>query len=214
MSKHEDLLATIEQLKHENSVLQQTIYELQQEQEKQNQYPFCTSPTLSHHSPLDYIASEFWLQPADNFWGFSNRRSRRRIQRFKDFVEDFSGLVTDGDFTVGYGVMAAEDDREDYEELRQKVGELKKKIEKLEKKLKDSPLKYVVNAIKEKARYDSPSAAYQLFEKQDYIFKDCEQWKDNVKELKEFLLREKNKAVQNTAGVILLDNHGTVNNNR
>ena len=42
MSKHEDLLATIEQLKHENSVLQQTIYELQQE--KQNQYPFCTSP--------------------------------------------------------------------------------------------------------------------------------------------------------------------------
>ena len=79
--------------------------------------------------------------------------------------------------------------------MRQKVGELKKKIEKLEKKLKDSPLKYVVDAIKDKARYGSPSAAYELFEKQDYIFKDCEQWKENVKELKEFLLREKNKAL-------------------
>ena len=175
MSKHEDLLATIEQLKHENSVLQQTIYELQQE--KQNQYP------------------------------------RRRDPRWGYFQEDFPGFVAGGDLTFNCGI-AAEDDREDNEELRQKVRELKKKIENLEKKLKDSPLKYVVNAIKDKARYDSPSAAYQLFEKQDYIFKDCEQWKDNVKELKEFLLREKNKAVQNTAGVILLDNHGTVNNNR
>ena len=95
--------------------------------------------------------------------------------------------------------MVAEDSPEDDEEkieLKQKVSELKEKIEKLEKKLKDSPFKYVVEAIKDKARYDSPSAAYDLFEKMDYIFRKCEQWTDNVKELKDFLLREKYKALQ------------------
>ena len=95
--------------------------------------------------------------------------------------------------------MVAEESPEDDEEkieLRQKVSELKEKIEKLEKKLKDSPFKYVVEAIKDKARYDSPSAAYDLFEKMDYIFRKCEQWTDNVKELKDFLLREKYKALQ------------------
>ena len=30
----------------------------------------------------------------------------------------------------------------------------------------------------------------------DYIFRKCEQWTDNVKELKDFLLREKYKALQ------------------
>lgn len=202
MSKKEDLLARIRQLEDENGVLQQTIYELQQEQEKQNQYPFCTSPTLFHHSPLDYIASEFWLQPADNFWSIANRKPRRRDPRWGYFQEDFPGFVAGGDLTFNCGI-AAEDSRDENDELRQKVGELKKEIEKLEKKLKDSPLKYVVNAIKDKARYDSPSAAYQLFEKQDYIFKDCEQWQENVKELKDFLLREKNNALLPPKPIVL-----------
>ena len=209
MSKKEDLLARIRQLEDENSALKQTVSELQQG----IQYPLSTAPSFLQHSPFDYIAHDFWVQPADNFWSIANRKPRRRDSRLGYFGEQYR-ILDNGNFTLGYGMVAAEDSRDENEELRQKVGELKKKIENLEKKLKDSPLKYVVNAIKETARFDSPSAAYQLFEKQDYIFKECEQWKENVQELKDFLLREKNKAVQNTAGVILLDNHGTVNNNR
>lgn len=196
MNTPEELLARIKLLEHENSVLQQTVDELQNE--KQNQYPLYTSPVSYYRNPMDYIAGNFWLQPANNYWSFSQRKVSRRDPRFRYFEEHYHGLLTDGDMTFGYGMMACEDspeDEDDKAELRKKVGELKQTIEKLEKKLKDSPLKYVVNAIKDKARYDSPSAAYELFEKQDYIFNNCEQWKDNVKELKEFLLREKNKAM-------------------
>lgn len=190
MSKKEDLLARIRQLEDENSALKQTVSELQQG----IQYPLSTAPSFLQHSPFDYIAHDFWVQPADNFWSIANRKPRRRDSRLGYFGEQYR-ILDNGNFTLGYGMVAAEDSRDENEELRLKVGELKKKIETLEKKLKDSPLKHVVNAIKDKARYDSPSAAYQLFEKQDYIFKDCEQWQENVKELKDFLLREKNNAL-------------------
>ena len=199
MSNETELLARIKLLEHENSALQQAVDELQRK------YQFCDYPVQGSlpisfpSSPLGYISTDFWEQPADNFWNLPKRRARRRNTLFNDFKHDFPWLATDGDLTFGRATMVAEDSPEDDEEkieLKQKVSELKEKIEKLEKKLKDSPLKYVVEAIKDKARYDSPSAAYDLFEKMDYIFRDCDQWKDNVKELKDFLLREKYKALQ------------------
>lgn len=199
MSNETELLARIKLLEHENSALQQAVDELQRK------YQFCDYPVQGSlpisfpSSPLGYISTDFWEQPADNFWNLPKRRARRRNTLFNDFKHDFPWLATDGDLTFGRATMVAEDSPEDDEEkieLRQKVSELKEKIEKLEKKLKDSPFKYVVEAIKDKARYDSPSAAYDLFEKMDYIFRKCEQWTDNVKELKDFLLREKYKALQ------------------
>lgn len=199
MSNETELLARIKLLEHENSALQQAVDELQRK------YQFCDYPVQGSlpisfpSSPLGYISTDFWEQPADNFWNLPKRRARRRNTLFNDFKHDFPWLATDGDLTFGRATMVAEDSPEDDEEkieLKQKVSELKEKIEKLEKKLKDSPFKYVVEAIKDKARYDSPSAAYDLFEKMDYIFRDCDQWKDNVKELKDFLLREKYKALQ------------------
>lgn len=198
---NEELLARIKLLEQENSVLQKTIVELQQDKEKQNQFPLYGTPVIFHGNTMDYIAKEFWMHPAESFWSQPKRKNNRRDPRFRYFDEHFPGLVSDGELNFGYGTMVAEDSPENEEEnteLRQKVGELKKKIDKLEKKLKElnSPLTYVVDAIKNKARYDSPSAAYELFEKQDYIFKDCEQWKENVKELRDFLLREKQKALQ------------------
>ena len=199
MSNETELLARIKLLEHENSALQQAVDELQRK------YQFCDYPVQGSlpisfpSSPLDYISTDFWEQPADNFWNLPKRRARRRNTLFNDFKHDFPWLATDGDLTFGRATMVAEDSPENDEEkieLKQKVSELKEKIEKLEKKLKDSPFKYVVEAIKDKARYDSPSAAYDLFEKMDYIFRKCEQWTDNVKELKDFLLREKYKALQ------------------
>ena len=199
MSNETELLARIKLLEHENSALQQAVDELQRK------YQFCDYPVQGSlpisfpSSPLGYISTDFWEQPADNFWNLPKRRARRRNTLFNDFKHDFPWLATDGDLTFGRATMVAEESPEDDEEkieLKQKVSELKEKIEKLEKKLKDSPFKYVVEAIKDKARYDSPSAAYDLFEKMDYIFRKCEQWTDNVKELKDFLLREKYKALQ------------------
>lgn len=199
MSNETELLARIKLLEHENSALQQAVDELQRK------YQFCDYPVQGSlpisfpSSPLGYISTDFWEQPADNFWNLPKRRARRRNTLFNDFKHDFPWLATDGDLSFGRATMVAEDSPEDDEEkieLKQKVSELKEKIEKLEKKLKDSPFKYVVEAIKDKARYDSPSAAYDLFEKMDYIFRKCEQWTDNVKELKDFLLREKYKALQ------------------
>lgn len=196
---NEELLARIKLLEEENRVLQKIIDELQQE--KQNQNTLYATPVSFNGSPMDYISSEFWAHPADIFWNQSKRKLNRRDSRFGYLNELFPGMVTDDEFSFGYGMMASEDSPE-YEaenaELRRKVGELRKEMEKLEKKMKNlnSPLTYVVMAIKDKARYDSPSAAYDLFEKQDYIFRDCEQWKENVKELRDFLLREKQKALQ------------------
>lgn len=197
---NEDLLARIKLLEQENRVLQQTIDELQQE--KQNQYSFYPTPVSFHPIPMEYyISNLFWSNPANSFWNLPKRKTNRRDPRYRYFEEYFPGMVNDDDITLGYGMMASEvspENEEENAELRQKVGDLKKKIENLEKKLKqlNSPLSYVVVAIKDKARYDSPSAAYELFEKEDYIFRNCEQWKENVKELKDFLLREKQKAMQ------------------
>lgn len=197
MSNETELLARIKLLEHENSALQQAVDELQKK--LLYECPAQGSLPISFpSSPLGYISTDFWQQPADNFWNLPKRRARRRNTLFNDFKHDFPWLATDGDLTFGRATMVAEESPEDDEEiieLRQKVSELKEEIEKLEKKLNDSPLKYVVEAIKETARYASPSAAYELFKKMDYIFRKCEQWTDNVKELKDFLLREKYKAL-------------------
>lgn len=206
MSKTVELLDRIQELERENKLLSDkntllahTIEELQQ-QVQQVQNPFYVPPTNFQSTPLDYTAGDFWFQPADSLWNQPIRQVRRNDPRFKYMEENFPWLSTDRDFTFGNELFAAEDspDREEENaELRKKVGELRKTIEKLDKKLEElnSPLVHVVNAIKDKARYDSPSAAYELFVQQDYIYRDCIQWKENVQELKEFLLCEKSKAL-------------------
>ena len=193
MNKTVELLDRIRELERENKLLSDkntllahTIEELQQ-QNQQVKSPFQVPVASFPSTPLDYTASDFWLQPADSLWNPPKRKVRRNDPRFKYMEENFPWLSTDGDFTLGKELFAAEDspNREDENaELRKKVSELKKKIEKLESKLEElnSPLVYVVNAIKDKARYDSPSAANQ--------------WKENVQELKDFLLREKYRALQ------------------
>lgn len=196
MNQSEELLNRIKVLEHENSVLQQTINELQ---EHQQYYQPSNGIFSFQSSPMDYIVGDFWLQPANNYWNLTKHRARRRNTLFSDFRQDFPWMVSDDGDNFGYGCMVAEDspEVEENEELKQKVCELKKKIEKLEQKMEEqnSPLVFVVEAIKEKARFDSPSEAFKLFQKLDYIFRNCDQWKENVKELKDFLLREKNRAM-------------------
>ena len=206
MNKTVELLDRIQELERENTLLSkrnsslsQTVDELQQ-QVQQVQNPFYVPPVSFHRSPLDYVASDFWFQPADSLWNQPISQVRRNDPRFKYIDAKYPWLSTDGDFTSGYELFAAEDspDREEENaELRKKVGELRKTIEKLNKKLEtiNSPLVHVVKAIKEKARYDSPSAAYEFFVGQDYIYRDCDEWKKSVKELKDFLLCEKAKAL-------------------
>ena len=195
MNQSEELLNRIRVLEHENSVLQQTINELQEHQ----QYYQPTQGIFTFQtSPIEYFDGAFWLQPADNFWNWSNRRTRQLNSLFNSFERSNPWMVSDGNF--GFGCTVSEDipeEKEENQELKQKVCELKKKIEKLEQKMEEqnSPLVFVVEAIKEKARFDSPSEAFKLFQKLDYIFRNCDQWKENVKELKDFLLREKNRAM-------------------
>ena len=200
MDNKEELLNRIKVLEHENKVLQNTINELQQERQQYVQHSQNLLPFSFQGTPMDYIACNFWLQPADNYWNLPNSRAKRRNALFKDFTQDFLWMTSEGCNNFGYGSLVADDSpeyEEENEELKKKVGELKKKIEKLEQKLEEqkSPLVYVVEAIKESARYDSPSAAYELFRKLDYIFKNCDQWNENVTELKDFLFREKNRAL-------------------
>lgn len=197
MDNKEELLNRIKVLEHENKVLQNTINELQQERHNLNSF---FTPNIDLHSyVVGDIENNFWLQPANNYWNLNNSRVKRRNTLFKDFTQDFSWMASDG--CMDYGCLVASECSPEYEEeneeLKKKVGELKKKIEKLEQKLEEqkSPLVYVVEAIKESARYDSPSAAYELFRKLDYIFKNCDQWNENVTELKDFLFREKNRAL-------------------
>lgn len=193
MSKTEEQHDRIQQLEHENKVLQQIVDELQQKiQQEQN--PFYTPPAIFQFND---IGSDFWSKPANPYWDLPKQSLTYGHPGFDYFKRDYPGLINDGDFIHNYGLCVSEDepDQEENNELKLKVGELKKKIERLEKKLKDSPLKYVIAAIKKTARFDSPSAAYKLFEQQDYIFRDCEEWHENVGELEDFLLREKNKAL-------------------
>lgn len=205
MNKTVELLDRIRELERENKLLSDkntllahTIEELQQ-QNQQVKSPFQVPVASFPSTPLDYTASDFWFQPADSLWNQPIRQVRRNDPRFKYMEDNFHWLSTGRDFTFGNELFAAEDSpnrEEENAELRKKVGELRKTIEKLDKKLEElnSPLVHVVNAIKDKARYDSPSAAYELFVQQDYIYRDCIQWKENVQELKDFLLREKYKA--------------------
>lgn len=191
MDNKEELLNRIKVLEHENKVLQNTINELQQEKHNLNSF---FTPNIDLHSyVVGDIYSKFWSQPANSLWSQIEQKSWLPTPRV-----NFPLFASDGDYCSGF--MASEcspEYEEENEELKKKVGELKKKIEKLEQKLEEqkSPLVYVVEAIKESARYDSPSAAYELFRKLDYIFKNCDQWNENVTELKGFLLREKNRAL-------------------
>ena len=161
MNKTVELLDRIQELERENTLLSkrnsslsQTVDELQQ-QVQQVQNPFYVPPVSFHRSPLDYVASDFWFQPADSLWNQPISQVRRNDPRFKYIDAKYPWLSTDGDFTSGYELFAAEDspDREEENaELRKKVGELRKTIEKLNKKLEtiNSPLVHVVKAIKEK----------------------------------------------------------------
>ncbi|MBQ8464288.1 MAG: hypothetical protein IJ544_09280 [Prevotella sp.] len=136
----------------------------------------------------------FWQQPADICWALLEHKGAGR-----NTMREYPwGVAEDG---FEYGPMAAEDSG-DYmadtsEETLQKVAELKRQIETLQNRLDrlNSPLKFVAEAIRRKARFESPAAAYQLLEQQDHIFRDCEQWRENVEELEQFLLREKQRAM-------------------
>ena len=74
MNQSKDLLNRIRVLEHENSVLQKTIAELQ---EYQPFYQPSNGIIGFQTSPIEYFDGAFWLQPADNFWNWSNRRTRQ-----------------------------------------------------------------------------------------------------------------------------------------
>lgn len=125
--------------------------------------------------------NRFWLQPANRYWLEQAAWSEWNM--------------------LAENCMVAEDEpwraEDDDMETAQKVHELQERIETLERQLRceNSPLEYVIKAVKEKARYGSPEAAFELFQQQDYIYRDCQQWRERVDGLKEFLLREKAKAL-------------------
>lgn len=119
--------------------------------------------------------NRFWLQPANRYW-----LEQVAWSEWNMVAEDEPWRAEDDDM-----------------ETAQKVHELQERIETLERQLRceNSPLEYVIKAVKEKARYGSPEAAFELFQQQDYIYRDCQQWRERVDGLKDFLLREKAKAL-------------------
>ena len=107
MSRTVELLNRIQELERENTLLSkrnsslsQTVDELRQ-QIQQVQNPFYVPPVSFHRSPLDYVASDFWFQPADSLWNQPIRQVRRNDPRFKYMEDNFPWLSTGGDFTFG-----------------------------------------------------------------------------------------------------------------
>ena len=114
MSKTEEQHDRIQQLEHENRVLQQAVDELQQKiQQEQN--PFYTPPVSFHRSPMDYIDSEFWSKPANPYWNLPKMNITYGGPRLDYFKRELPGLVTDGDFFHGYGLCVSEDEPEQEE---------------------------------------------------------------------------------------------------
>ena len=125
--------------------------------------------------------NRFWLQPANRYWLEQVAWSEWNMVEEKCMVaEDEPWRAEDDDM-----------------ETAQKVHELQERIETLERRLRceNSPLEYVIKAVKEKARYGSPEAAFELFQQQDYIYRDCAEWRERVDGLKEFLLAEKRQSL-------------------
>lgn len=99
------------------------------------------------------------------------------------------------------------------EDLRGRIRVMKKIIEDLQSKMgnKAIQLKYIVESIKNKADFAGLKEAYYQFEQIDLMLYEEPVWRENRSELVEFF-KERNKAPEK-AGVVFMDNHGTVNNN-
>jgi len=131
--------------------------------------------------------NRFWLQPANKYW-------------LEQAAWSEWNMLEDG-CSLEENYMVAEDEpwraEDDDMETAQKVHALQERIETLEQRLRceNSPLEYVIKAVKEKARYGSPEAAFEFFQQQDYIYRDCAEWRERVDGLKEFLLAEKRQSL-------------------
>lgn len=183
-----DLECENTRLRNMNEKLQQNVEEL--ERTSPNHWPYLKQERNSWVK----MNNNFWYEPSNKFWEVVQKHSLNTNYdiRFPDIPWmaaeelDFGGNLTH--IAVEY---------RDTEETKQKVKEMAALIETLEQKLETvkAPLVFVVEAIKNKAKFVNPAAAYELFEQMDYIFKDCKPWNANVGQLKEFLLREKDKAL-------------------
>lgn len=197
MSTKVELLSQIEQLKHQNDVLRNENEILQRSFEKSRYGDFFGSAT---YQPTDYFdqyqPNSFWVQPMKQYVDDYFKPISRIEQRRRGYLQSFPWLAAEDICGMGVPDEPVVEYR-DTEETKQKVREMAALIETLEQKLENAkaPLMFVVEAIKNKARFVSPAAAYELFEQMDYIFKDCKPWNASVGQLKEFLLREKNKAL-------------------
>lgn len=96
------------------------------------------------------------------------------------------------------------------EALKGQIRDMKKIIDNLQGKLgnKAIQLKYIVESIKNKAEFAGLKEAYLLFEQIDLMLYEEPVWRENRSELVNFF-KERNK--ERNVGIVMLDNHGTVN---
>ena len=198
MSRTVELLDRIQELERENKQLKSLNEKLQHDNNILKQHTnFLDISYDEKNEGITFKPHSFWELPLNN-WQLANRNEQIDFGGFIA-AEPEPWMVAE---EIGFGKQApmVSVDDEDIEETKQKVREMTELIATLNDRLENinAPLSHVVDAIKRKARYVNPGAAYQLFETMDYIFKDFKPWADNAKELMLFFEREKRGLSQNS----------------
>lgn len=126
--------------------------------------------------------NEFWDEPLDKYL---------RKESYRDYgcIAAEAGIHSMG-LPQEYNKTSEED------EMQKKVEELETLVKQLSKKLEEAsqPLKYIADAIMKKARFVNVAAAYEFMQEMNSVFMDYKPWKDGVKALEDFLIKEKRRA--------------------
>ncbi len=174
-------------LRHENGMLQHTISDMQQ-----NSSPWYQPEAM----PFSVPENAFWQQPLNRYWNQVQGLSRLNRMGALPYFNDISSpwMAAEDSAIDQAPAVVVEYRYEDTEETKQKVAQMSELIDDLQNRLErvSEPLSMVVEAIKKKAQFVNVAAAYLLLQQMNGIFAGCEIWQDNVRELEEFLLREKN----------------------
>ena len=154
---------------------------------------------------------------------YDQMRQKSRLEKLEKENRELkqqNRLLTEELFAIKKNLKQQEATKLSQEELKQREATLKDQIREmnsiinnLQKKLgnKAIQLKYIVESIKNKADFVGLKDAYYLFEQIDLMLFEEPVWRENRSELVSFF-RERNKQKGDSPSVMILDNHGTVNN--
>lgn len=154
---------------------------------------------------------------------YDQMRQRSRLEKLEKENRELkqqNRLLTEEMFAIKKNLKQQEATKLSQEELKHREATLKDQIREmnsiinnLQKKLgnKAIQLKYIVESIKNKADFVGLKDAYYLFEQIDLMLFEEPVWRENRSELVSFF-KERNKQKGDSPSVMILDNHGIVNN--